>query len=111
MKGSINSHAIFPRDPAALFTTGEYRGRSLADWMGSFARCEELIKRRPGHPPIRMRFDRRENTVTYIAAIRTPIPPRKPVQPERFVDYQRYRGKPEVWAMMRLSAKVGARRA
>ena len=107
MKRSINCHAIFSRDPDALFTIGEYRGRSLADWIESFARSDEMWIRRRGHRPLQVSIDRAENTVTYIA-----VPPRKkPPESERFLDYQRYRGDPRDWAMMRLSAKVGARRA
>ena len=103
MRRSINCGVIFSRDPTALFTIGEYRGRSLADWIESFARSDEMWIRRRGHRPLQVSIDRAENTVTYIAA--------PPPESERFLDYQRYRGDPRDWAMMRLSAKVGARRA
>ena len=91
MKGSINSRVIFPRDPGALFTTGEYRGRSLADWMANFARSDAawIQLRRPRGRPAGV--------------------PRKLSQSERFLDYQRYRGDARDWRMVRLSERVGAR--
>ena len=75
-----------------IFDGGEFRGRNLADWMETFARADEdwFVRERKlsGRPK---------------------LPPKKPVQSERWIDYATEEGyEPRAWALMRLSRKIGA---